>query len=371
MNKFEFDMQRFATPSPKNLLLGAGPLYFDRFDANGKSTGLRHLGNVEKFTFKTDVQKVSKHSSMSGARRTYAEAAKEVTASGSLTMDEFVPENLALGLFGEEGVIRQDAVTVTDKIFAVKLGTAIQLPGYKVTNVVVKPENDTVAVVGVAKPFAVTSSNGTVTSGGAYSGTTSDTYYVTITAGNTAAGDITGCKFKFRKGLAGTNSAEIAATGSAQTLAEGVTVKLALTGSQNFVANDIYQIQVTAAGMAYVAGTDYKVNTVESRGGLIVFPETSSIPDGSNVRISYSLPAGTFPKVSGATVGNIQGTLMFMGDPSYGPCYNGEFWHVSLSPSGDIGMIGDDFATFNIDFTCLDDSEHHPEDPLYRLVKLS
>ncbi|HMM22682.1 MAG TPA: hypothetical protein PKA10_18340 [Selenomonadales bacterium] len=370
MDKLVFDMQRFATPSPKNLLLGAGPLYFDRYDANGKSTGLRHLGNVEKFTFKTDVQKVSKQSSMSAARRTYAEAAKEVTATGSLTMDEFDPANLALGLFGEEGIIRQEAATVTDKVYIAKLGTAIQLPGYKVTDLVVKPESDTVAMIGDAKAFAVTLSDGTVTSGGSYTGTSHDTYYVVITAGNTTAGDIAGCKFKYRKGLTGTYSAEVTATGLVQPLAEGVTVMLTLTGSQNFVANDIYQIQVTAAGAAYIPDADYKVNAVEARGGLVVFPETSSIPDGSTVRISYTLPAGSFPKVSGATVGNIQGMLLFMGDSSYGPCYNGEFWHVSLIPNGDIGMIGEDFATFSIDFTCMDDSEHHPDDPLYRLVKL-
>ncbi|MBP2638790.1 MAG: hypothetical protein H6Q72_4697, partial [Firmicutes bacterium] len=50
---------------------------------------------------------------------------------------------------------------------------------------------------------------------------------------------------------------------------------------------------------------------------------------------------------------------------------NGEFWHVSITPNGDIGMIADDFATFGIDFECLDDSENHPDDPMYRLVKLA
>ena len=63
-----------GTPSSKNMLLGADPLYFDRWDSSGNSTGLRHLGNTDKFTFKTDIQKVTKQSSMSAARRTYAEA---------------------------------------------------------------------------------------------------------------------------------------------------------------------------------------------------------------------------------------------------------------------------------------------------------
>ncbi len=360
-----------GTPSPKNLLLGAGPLYFDRFDKDGNSTGLRHLGNVDKFTFKTDVQKVTKQSSMSAARRTYAEAAKEVNANGSLTMDEFDPANLALALFGEEGVIRQEEKNVTDEVYTVKLGQAIRLPYYKVSDVVVRPATNTSAVVGEASPFTAVTSTGAVTSGGTYTGTNADKYYIMITAANTTDGVIAGCKFKWRKSMTGVWSEEIEATGSAQALDEGVTVTLEVTGTEKFVANDMYQIPVTPASGDYILGTDYKVPTIEARGGVVQFPTTSSIPDGSQVKISYKVPAGVFPKVSGATVGNIQGMLLFLGDPSYGPCYNGEFWHVSLTPNGDIGMISDDFASFGIDFTCLDDSENHPDDPLYRLVKLS
>lgn len=360
-----------GTPSAKNLLLGAGPLYFDRWDTDGSSTGLRHLGNVEKFNFKTNVSKVTKNSSMDSARRTYAEAAKEVGATGTLTMDEFDPANLALALFGEDGVITQTAQTITNEVYTVKLGQAIRLPYYKVSNVVISPAITTVAAIGTATAYTAATSTGSVTSGGAYTGTTADTYYILITAANTTAGDIAGCKFKYRKSLTGTYSEEIAATGSAQTLAEGVTVTLAVDTTESFVANDIYAIAVTPASGAYTLGTDYKVPTIEARGGVVTFPTTSSIPDDSDIHVSYTVPAGTFPKVSGATVGNIQGELLFLGDPSYGPCYNGEFWHISLTPNGEIGMISDDFATFDLEFTCLDDSENHPDDPMYRLVKLS
>ena len=368
--EFNFDLQLFGTPSPKNLLLGAGPIYFDRWDDDGNPTGLRNLGNTDKFTFKTEVQKVTKQSSMDKSRRTYAEAVKETDASGSLTLTEFDPANLALGLFGEEGVITQEAQTITDEEYTVKLGQAIRLPYYKVSDVVVKPQTSTSSVVGAAQPYAVTGT-GTVTSGGTYIGTTAGTYYIMIIAANTAAGAIAGCKFKYRKELTGTYSEEMEATGEVQTLAEGVTATLTVADGASFAVNDVYSIAITPASGDYVLGTDYKVPTIEARGGLVLFPESSSITEGATVKVSYTVPAGTFPKVSGATVGNIQGELLFLGDPSYGPTYTGEFWHVSITPNGDIGMIGGDFATFDIDFTCLDDSENHPDDPMYRLVKLS
>lgn len=371
MNLEKIHLQLFSTPDPKNLLLGAGPLYFDRWTNDGTPIGLRHLGNVEKFTFKTDIQSVKKQSSMSAARRTYAEAAKEVNATGSLTMDEFDPANLALGLFGEEGVINQAADNITNETYTVSPGSVIKLPHYKVGNVIITPTAATAAKVGTCSAFNVSTGTGHITSGGTYTGTTADTYYISITAANTAAGDIAGCKFKYRKSLTGVWSEEIAATGAAQDLAEGVQVTFDLGTSDKFAANDVYQIPVTPASGAYQLNKDYKVPTIEARGGLIIIPEASVIPKNTDVHISYNVPAGVFPKVSGATVGNIQGELLFLGDPSYGPCYNGEFWHVSLTPNGDIGLLSDDFATFGIDFTCLDDGANHPDDPLYRLVKLS
>jgi len=370
-NSLVFDLQRFATPSPKNLLMGAGPIYFDRFDDDGSSTGLRNIGSTDDFKFKTEVTKVTKKSSLDKARRTYAQAVKEIGATGSVTLTEFDPANLALALYGEEGVITQTAQEITDEVYTVKLGQAIQLPYYKISDVVVEPLETTGAVIDTASNYTTVTSTGSVTSGGTYTGTTTGTYYVTITAANTTAGAIAGCKFKWRKGLTSVYSEEIEATGSAQTLAEGVTVTLAVDTDESFVANDIYQIKVTPASGEYTLGTDYKVPTIEARGGLITFPTTSSIEDGSKVKISYSVPAATFPKVSGATVGSVEGMLLFLGDPSHGPTYNGEFWHVSITPNGDIGMIADDFATFGIDFECLDDSENHPDDPMYRLVKLA
>lgn len=368
---FKFDLQRHSTPSPRNLLLGSGPLYFDRWDKSGNPTGLRHLGLVDKFPFKTDVQKISKNNSMSAARRKYAEAVKEIDATGSLTLSEFDPANLALGLFGEDGVINQTAQNVVDEVYTVRLGTSLKLPYYKVSDVVIRPATVVASAIGPANAFTVLVSTGTVTSGGSYTGTTADKYFIMITEPNTTNGAIAGCKFKWRKGLAGVYSEEIEATGSAQTLAEGVTATLAVTGTQKFVANDIYQIQVTPASGAYMAGSDYRTNSITLRSGMIDIPETSTIPDKSQVKISYSVPAGVFPKVSGATVSIIEGELLFLGDPSYGPCYNAEFWHVSITPNGDIGLLSDDFATFELNFTCLDDSINHPDDPMYRLVKLS
>lgn len=361
-----------GTPSAKNLLLGAGKTFFDRFDENGNTTGLRHLGNVPTFNLTTTVTKVTKKSSMDAARTTYGEAITEITATAALTLDEFDPSNLAMALLGDEGVITQAASSVSDERHTAYIGRAIKLDAFKVSAVTIAPANPTPpAAIGAATPVGAVTSTGTVTTSGTYTGATSEDYYLVVTSEPTVSGDIDGCAFKWRKGLSGILSDEIDATGSAQEIELGVQVTLAVTGSQDFAVNDTWKISVTPALTQYSAGVDFKVDASLLRGGVILIPETSRIADGSPVLVSYTKAAGSFPKVAAATVGSVEGYMLFLGDPTKGPAYNADFWHVSITPDGDMGLIGDDFGSFNISVTVMDDRENHPDEPLHRLVKLN
>lgn len=253
-----------ATPSSDNLMLGAGQLFFDRFDNSGAKTGERHLGNCTAFTLTTEVEKVEKFSSLNAAKLLYKSVIKSIKATGKITLDEFDPANLALVLLGDEGVITQTAGSVTAASplsFTTKKGYGMKLSHYQVSNVVVK--------------------------------------------------DSTGAT-------------------------------------------------------TYVSGTDYQVN---AKAGAIYIPETTTIVDGSIIKASYDYAACSLPKVSGATKGKIEGFLRFLGDPTSGPAYHGEFWKISVSPEGELGLITDDWGSFGINFECQADTINHPSDPMYRLVR--
>ena len=104
------------TPSSENLYLGAGNVFFDRFDASGNSTGLRHLGNVDTFEITHTVETVEKKNAMDGAKGTYAEVVTGSAAELNMVLTEFTPENLALAMMGNEGFYEQEAdATVTDE----------------------------------------------------------------------------------------------------------------------------------------------------------------------------------------------------------------------------------------------------------------
>jgi len=360
-----------ATPSAKNLYIGSGQVFFDRFDDDENRTGLRHLGNVPKFDLKTEVTKIEKKSSMDAAKSTYDEAVTEKKVSADLTVEEFDPSNLALALYGTEGIINQAAGTVANERQKAYKGRFIQLGAYNVSNVKVKRLTGLPSVVGAAAPFGTITGDGTVTSSGTYTGNAVEDYYVTISAAPTAPGDLAGCKMEWKKGLSGIYGVETNVTTAAITLELGIRVTFHLDAAQTFAVGDTWKIPVSPTQTEYVAGKDFKTDNVLLRGGLISIPETSAIADATDVYIDYTVPEGKYPKIATVTAKSIRGYLLFLGDPSKGSAYNGEFWKVTITPNGNIPLIGTEYAGFDITVTCLDDKENHPDEPLHRLVKLN
>jgi len=97
------------TPSGENLVLGAGEILFDRFDAAGLSTGYRHVGNAESLNITTTVETIEKKSSMDGARGIIAQAVIGSESEVVIVLNEYHPENLALALQGDTGTYAQTA----------------------------------------------------------------------------------------------------------------------------------------------------------------------------------------------------------------------------------------------------------------------
>lgn len=373
----EIDLQLFATKSGSNaddLMLGAGTVYFERFTKQGEPTGiLHHCGNVDSFNLTTEVTSVQKNSSMNSARELMAEATTQVAARITMAFTEYDPANLSLGLYGETGVDIQAEKTITDELHTISPDSVLRLPYYNIENVQINLAAGGIpASISAATKTTSLASDGTLTTGGTFTGTETIAYFVRITASNTADGDIDGCKFQWTKGsIAGAYGPEIAATGTAQVIEDGITVQLIVAAGQSFEENEIYTFTATAATGELVEGKDYHVYEVEARAGLINIPKTSSVPENTQVKVSCHVPEGKYPKIMGANAGRIEGRLLFIGDPNRGPAYNGEFWRCSMKPNGDLsGLIGTDFGSYEIQATCMSDRQNHPEEPFYKLVKV-
>lgn len=387
-------MANQAFSEPEDLMLGAGELYFYRSDDNNK--GFHHLGNAESFSLTVDVTTVEKNSSMNRHRELMASVTTAVKPTGTITLDEYNPYNVALGLFGSENVHHQAATALVNEPYKVN-----SVPGiislkdsegnryYNVSSVVVKPASATPASALFSSSGTVNETDtagGTFAISGTYTGSTSDNIYVRVVAApTTPATDIGGLQIEYAVGAAGLVSPTTFTSSSSTTTdtitlgSTGLTLTVSLptggTGTPTFTPSSgswTYTINCTPASTAYKEGVDYVVDTQSNRAGIIHICKDGAITADSTVLVDATVPKGDFVTVSGASASKIKGELLFVGDATQGNNYVLEGWNVEITPNGDFGGLisdGSDFGNFELTVTFIADYMKHRDYPYYKLTK--
>jgi len=119
----------------------------------------------------------------------------------------------------------------------------------------------------------------------------------------------------------------------------------------------------TTTPAVLVAGTDYVL--VDAVEGLFYFLPTSSLNEAKSITVTYTTLVGSFDQVAGSSVPQVQGRLRFVPDPTDGAKIGLEVWRVNLHPSGNLGLIADDYGNWTLDGQALDDTANHPNSPYF------
>ncbi len=99
----------------KDYLLGAGKLYFDRFNDDGDKVGERYLGNSPGFSITLESEDIEHESSDEAVSEVDRRIQLKVKRSGSLQVDNVSIENLALFIQGDIATVTQAAVAVVNE----------------------------------------------------------------------------------------------------------------------------------------------------------------------------------------------------------------------------------------------------------------
>ena len=106
-------MPSYVAPDGRNLLLGKGVVYFDRFDSAGNKTGELDLGNCSTFEIVPSVDLAEKFTSRDATAALIGRAPKQTKFDINIKGDEFNAENLALAFLGTATTVSQSSGTVT------------------------------------------------------------------------------------------------------------------------------------------------------------------------------------------------------------------------------------------------------------------
>ena len=88
--------------------------------------------------------------------------------------------------------------------------------------------------------------------------------------------------------------------------------------------------------------------------------------DLSKSRKSVALRATVFA-ADALTASDVTGELLFVGQPDQGPGLVVQCWKVTLSLSGEVGLISEELASIPMTGEVLADDLNHPESPFFRV----
>lgn len=149
-----------------------------------------------------------------------------------------------------------------------------------------------------------------------------------------------------------------------------------LTPAGGAVLNRYYDMQnrnittltdVKQGSTSLVLGTDYTADLV--RGRIYLLPTSVTITPGSQLTTDYIYAAYTYNSISVASQGTVEAYVRFLGNPIKGPTYEAEYWHVSFTPTGQLGFIADDFGNWTLEGEVIADPVNHPTEPIGRLIQ--
>lgn len=110
-----------------NIVLGAGLIFFDKFDDNGNPTGQRYLGQTPGFTLNITSERLE-HSTSDGPIAVIdVSVTTSVTRTATIVCDDMSAENFALFIAGDVGEISQSSATGESDALTVSPGRSYQL----------------------------------------------------------------------------------------------------------------------------------------------------------------------------------------------------------------------------------------------------
>jgi len=337
-----------TSPNTDNYTLGKGVVFFDQLIA-GAYQGERDLGNAPAFTFNIALEKLEHYSSRGGLKAKDKEIISQITPGLAFTLDEINKENLALLTLGDVSTVSQTGGQVVAEVVTAHLGKRTDL-AYRGIISWDLPYDDTAAdnvifvvgetVTGAAGGIGVvTKVTGTAAAGVLTLSLTNATAFVDdeiLTGGGTGAAEV--------------NSL----TGGALSTTSGIGIL----------------VQNSAGTVTYVDGTDYEMDTTLSDDdiGRINVLDTGSITDLEVLHVTYQYATLTYTNIAMFANTQITGTLRFVSDNPAGDQQELEVWSVSLTPTGDTAMIGDDWSTLGFTGEILKDETNHPLSPYANII---
>ncbi len=118
-----------------------------------------------------------------------------------------------------------------------------------------------------------------------------------------------------------------------------------------------FTVTSDSAATTHVYGDDY---LIEGKSGKIKIVPGGDIADDTEIVVTFNVLAQTFTKLNAFTEKTVEGEIQFISDVASGNDQQLKIWKVSVTPSGEMGFISEDWNSLEFEVEILDDSANHP-----------
>jgi len=141
------------------------------------------------------------------------------------------------------------------------------------------------------------------------------------------------------------------------------------------VCDDAVPTVTYVEGLASNPLANYEVSTTlkdDKMGRILIHEDQSgcaeSITEGQTLFVNYTSAALTYTNIAMFENTQVVGRLRFVSDNPAGDQQELEVWSVSLTPSGDTALIGDDWSTLGFVGEILKDETNHASSPYANIM---
>lgn len=137
-------------------------------------------------------------------------------------------------------------------------------------------------------------------------------------------------------------------------------------------ARQITNVTVAVGSNTMTLNTDYTLNT---EFGIVRPLAGGAIQDDDDLDITFDRPALTIQQLRLAQEASPICHLLYLADDANqdgaGARDRLEIWRANAAPEGELGVIGDEYGSYQLSFAVLSDSENHPSDPFGTLDRIA
>lgn len=115
----------------------------------------------------------------------------------------------------------------------------------------------------------------------------------------------------------------------------------------------------------YVLGTDYEVDLEQGRVFLIHADDSGTVPDATNLDVDFTYATLTIDEIQGLKKSTVKGALKFISINAQNSSKEREyqFHDVTLRAEGDLALLGDEFATLQLNGKAKANAAVDPDSP--------